>query len=170
MRWRNFSILLVPVFLMACETGPLTDDDSDVLTREQNRNQSLGKLFGDDIFTFGGDNKKNESLGITVNEYLWRASLDTVSFIPLRTADPFGGVILTEWYTPASAPGERLKVDIFILDRQLSSNGVRVSIHKQVYNKATKQWVAKEVDRKILNDFEETILTRARQLKVSNKA
>lgn len=169
MRLQYISIFLALVFLVGCESGPLTPDDSDIQSKSQQRNKDLGKLFGDDLLSFGSDKKPTEVSGITVNEYLWRASLDTVSFMPLRTVDPFGGVILTEWYTPSSATDERLKVDIFILDRQLSANGVRVAVHKQIFNKRTNKWVDQQVDRKVLNDFEEAILTRARQLKVSNK-
>ena len=83
--------------------------------------------------------------------------------------EPFGGVILTEWYTPASAKNERLKVDVFILDRQLRANGIRVAIHKQVYNEAKKTWNDQKVDPKTVNEFEEAILSRARELKVNSK-
>ena len=66
-----------------------------------------------------------------MNAYLWRASLDTINFIPLVSADPFGGVIITDWYTPAETPNERMKVQITILDRELRADGVRVSVFKQ---------------------------------------
>src|SRR5262245_8131754 len=56
--------------------------------------------------------------GIGVNSFLWRASLDTVSFMPLLSADPFGGVIITDWYSPPESPGERFKLNIYILGRE----------------------------------------------------
>jgi hypothetical protein len=68
---------------------------------------------------------------VAVNAFLWRASLDTINFIPLVSADPFGGVIITDWYTPAETPNERMKVQITILDRDLRADGVRVSVFKQ---------------------------------------
>ncbi len=170
MRKRYLSMILLTMPLMGCESGSLTSDDSDVLDDKAQRRKSLGNLFGDEILVFGGNgNKTAEAAGITVNEFLWRASLDTVSFMPLRTVDPFGGVILTEWYTPASAKNERLKVDVFILDRQLRANGIRVAIHKQVYNEAKKTWSDQKVDPKTVNEFEEAILSRARELKVNSK-
>ncbi len=68
---------------------------------------------------------------MAVNAYLWRASLDTINFIPLVSADPFGGVIITDWYTPSETPNERMKVQVTILDRELRADGVRVSVFKQ---------------------------------------
>jgi hypothetical protein len=166
----SLSLLALSLTLAGCDSGPLTDDDSDILDAKNQRHQKMGNLFGDEIFVFGGNNEKTaEAAGITVNEFLWRASLDTVSFMPLRTVDPFGGVILTEWYTPTGSHNERLKVDVFVLDRQLRSNGIRVAIHKQVFNGSTKAWIDQKVNPKTVNDFEEAILTRARQLKVNSK-
>lgn len=167
MRCSNILVIGFAIILAGCETGHLQTDDTDTLTRKEQRDRSIGKLFGGDIKFFGeGDKDKTDTIGIAVNEYLWRASLDTVSFMPLRNVDPFGGVILTEWYTPENTPNERLKIDIFILDRQLKSSGIRVAIHKQVYHAKTKQWVDTKVDKKTNSDFEDVILTRARQLKV----
>src|SRR5690606_12233766 len=66
--------------------------------------------------------------GIGVNSFLWRAALDTVSFMPLASADPFGGVILTDWYEAPETPQERLKLNVFILDRQLRSDALQVRV------------------------------------------
>lgn len=170
MRLRAWSVVFLAVGLWGCESGPVTSDDSDILDHKSRRDRDMGNLFGEDLFTFGGPSKKtSESAGITVNEFLWRAALDTVSFMPLRNVDPFGGVILTEWYMPESAKNERLKVDVFVLDKHLSANGVRVAVHKQKLNTTTQQWVDLKVDAKTVNDLEESILTRARQLKVASK-
>src|SRR5262249_51014442 len=56
-----------------------------------------------------GKNGEQGGGGIGVNSLLWRASLDTLSFMPLTSADPFGGVIITDWYSPPSSPTERFK-------------------------------------------------------------
>src|SRR5258705_336225 len=60
-----------------------------------------------------------------VNSYLWHASLDTLSFLPLTSADPFGGVIISEWYVAPSSPNERLKVTVYIMDRALRADGLK---------------------------------------------
>ena len=65
---------------------------------------------------------------VTVNAYLWRAALDTVTFMPLVQADPYGGVILTDWYSPPATPGERFKINLYILDAALRADGVRATV------------------------------------------
>lgn len=126
-------------------------------------------VFGDNgLSLFGGkDKEKNDgSTGIGVNSYLWRASLDTVSFMPLSSADPFGGVIITDWYSAPEKPDERLKVNIFILDKQLRSSGVKVKVFRQV-SKGGK-WVDTTVADNTGPQMEDAILTRARQLRVAD--
>lgn len=119
---------------------------------------------------FGDNEKKNsaEGLGMAVNGFLWRATLDTVAFMPIATADPFGGVITTDWYSAPASPNERIKVNVFILDRDLRADGVRVSVFRQV--KAPKgDWADAEVSPTTASSLENTILTRARQLRLAQK-
>jgi len=103
--------------------------------------------------------------GIGVNNLLWRASLDTVSFMPLVSADPFGGVIITDWYTPPSAPDERFKVNIYILGRALRADGIRASVFRQQNQGGG--WVDAPVALNTATDLENAILTRARQMRLS---
>lgn len=136
--------------------------------REDRVYSGLGKLMGEDTFTFGGPKKKeDEETGLAVNSFLWRASLDTISFMPLISADPFGGVIITDWYSPPATPDERFKMTIYILDRQLRSDGLRVSIFKQNRGKSG-TWSEQHVDSKTVRDMENEILKRARQLRARN--
>lgn len=126
-------------------------------------------VFGEDgLSIFGGKEKKADdgSTGIGVNAYLWRASLDTVSFMPLASADPFGGVIITEWYELEEKPGERFKTNIFITDRQLRADGVKVKIFRQVSKGG--RWVDADVAASTQTGMEDAILTRARQLRVAD--
>ncbi len=114
---------------------------------------------------FGGKEDKNDgSTGIGVNSYLWRASLDTVSFMPLASADPFGGVIITDWYEAEEKPDERFKVNIFILDKQLRSDGVKVKVFRQTLKGG--KWIDSTVADNTGPQMEDAILTRARQLRV----
>ena len=134
------------------------------------RNQDTGTLFGPGgIFGSKADKKEGlgEGSGVAVNAYLWRASLDTINFIPLVSADPFGGVIITDWYTPAEAPNERMKVQITILDRDLRADGVRVAVFKQTTGPRNANWVDAQVDARTNTDIENAILTRARQLRIA---
>ena len=125
-------------------------------------------IFGKDgLSIFGGKKKSADdgSTGIGVNSYLWRASLDTVSFMPLASADPFGGVIITDWYSSEEKPNERFKVNVFILDKQLVSNGVKVKVFRQVNTGGG--WKDSRVKDNTSIQLEDAILTRARQLRVA---
>jgi hypothetical protein len=119
-------------------------------------------LFG------GGANGQNGggAAGVGVNSFLWRASLDTVSFMPLASADPFGGVIITDWFSPPETPEERFKVNVFILGRDLRADGVRASVFHQKKDPAG-QWSEAPVDANTATDLENAILTRARQIRLS---
>jgi hypothetical protein len=133
------------------------------------KNREEGSLFGPGgVFGSKADRKDdNAGTGVAVNAYLWRASLDTINFIPLVSADPFGGVIITDWYTPAETPNERMKVQVTILDRELRADGVRVAVFKQQTGPKGGGWVDAQVDPRTNIDIENAILTRARQLRIA---
>jgi hypothetical protein len=105
--------------------------------------------------------------GIGVNSYLWRAALDTLAFMPLASADPFGGLIITDWYVNPEKPDERLKATVYILDTRLRADGLNVTVFKQTKD-ATGNWVDAPVAGQTDIDIENAILTRARQLRLSN--
>ena len=150
-------------------TGKSNDRDKRDLNQGLGgRTQEQGTLFGPGGL-FGSKAKKDEGggTGVAVNAYLWRASLDTINFIPLVSADPFGGVIITDWYTPAETPNERMKVQVTILDRELRADGVRVSVFKQQTAPKGGTWVDAQVDPRTQIDIENAILTRARQLRIA---
>ena len=106
--------------------------------------------------------------GIGVNSFLWRATLDTVSFMPLASADPFGGVILTDWYVDESNPNERIKVNAFVMGRELKADGVRVRTFRQVKKRG--DWVDAPVAEDTARKLEDAILTRARELRIAHLA
>jgi hypothetical protein len=102
-----------------------------------------------------------------VNAYLWRATLDTLAFMPLASADPYGGVVITEWYANPEKPDERFKCTVFILDTRLRADGLNVTVYKQVRD-ASGAWVDASASDQTAVDIENAILTRARQLRLSN--
>ena len=101
---------------------------------------------------------------IGVNAYLWRASLDTIAFMPIQQVDSNGGVIVTDWYTNPKAPGERVKVTIYILDQDLRADAVRVAVARQIAAQ-NGGWVDSPVAAGTVQKLEETILGRARDLR-----
>lgn len=126
-------------------------------------------IFGEDGMDLFGKKKDEDTKGangIGVNSYLWQASLDTVSFMPVASADPFGGVILTDWYSPNGVETERFKVNIFLTGRRLETSALRVSIFKQ--EKVGDVWKDLEVTKKTVTDMEDTILSKARELRIKS--
>ncbi len=104
---------------------------------------------------------------IGVNSYLWRATLDTLAFMPLQSADPYGGVVITDWYINPEKPNERFKATVYILDSRLRADGLNVSVFKEVSNGAG-GWVTAPTSDQTSTDIENAILTKARQLRLSN--
>jgi hypothetical protein len=128
----------------------------------------------------GGGNEQDPDTGSTaisstsgkvtlgVNSYLWHASLDTLRFMPLASADPFGGVIITDWYTAPQDPNERLKVTIYILDRKLRADGIKLAVFRQTKT-AAGTWADAPTNPDTANKLEDAILTRARELRLASQ-
>lgn len=168
----NNRLFLLPLFILftflsACDDN--TVDASYPENPEDKRRAQYGKLTGEGGL-LGGLSRSDEEGGgaspIGVNSFLWRASLDTLAFMPLASADPFGGVIITDWYEDPKTPGERFKVTTLILDKALRADGVKVSLFKQKKDSAG-VWHDTGVNPSVARDIENTILTRARELRVS---
>ena len=164
MKRNLFLSLLLASLLSACSSD-YVHEEARTEPKEDRKANGMGKLLGEETLTFGGSKKRvQEDTGLGVNSYLWRASLDTISFMPIASADPFGGVIITDWYSPPQSPQERLKINIFILDRQLRSDGLKVSIFRQERG-SSGQWADLPVDPQTITDLENAILTRARHFR-----
>ena len=115
----------------------------------------------------GGQQRQDQDTGgggIGVNGFLWRATLDTISFMPVNSADPFGGVVITDWYAMPDVPQERFKMNVYILGRSLRADGVRVAVFRQVQD-TTGGWQDAAVPDAANTRIEDAILTRARQLR-----
>jgi len=129
----------------------------------------FGPTVGD---VFGGGGSVTRAAGATqngigVNAFLWRATLDTLSFMPLANADPWGGVVNYDWYTDPQTPNERFKATVFILDTRLRADALNVTVTKEVRD-AQGQWVGAAVAAQTETDLENAILTKARQLNLQN--
>jgi Domain of unknown function (DUF3576) len=118
------------------------------------------------LFSFGGNQQSQQPGGMEVNAYLWRGALDALKFMPLAQADPFGGVIITDWWTPPTSPGERFKATAYILGRQLRADGIRVSLFRQVQQNG--QWADAPVDPSKGTELENVVLSKARELRAQS--
>jgi Domain of unknown function (DUF3576) len=155
------AICLVAVgALSACSMFRGDDERQTGQSRDSGSSGTGVSLFG------GGDDNDGAQAGIGVNSFLWRASLDTLQFMPLASADPFGGVIITDWYSDPATPNERFKATVYILDSRLRADALNVSIFRQQAAGAGWAGVTGDPDTEI--QIENAILTRARQLRLSN--
>ncbi len=163
------SVVCVTAFMLsACEGAgyePGTPElDPDPIWKEgEDKNTLFGK---GGLVLFNTEEEKPHAAGgggIGVNSFLWRASLDTISFMPVNSADPFGGVIITDWHAPAETPRERFKLNVYILGRVLRADGVRVAVFRQIQD--GNGWRDAPVAAKTDTRIEDAILTKARQLR-----
>ncbi len=110
---------------------------------------------------------EKSQVSMAVNAFLWRASLDTVSFIPLDIVDPIGGVITTEWYKDTSNSNERIKLTIYIKDRRLRADGLSVRVFREAM--LSGEWTKAEINPDTANLIEASILTKARELRIGTQ-
>lgn len=121
---------------------------------------------GNLLDSFRSETSENGVTGgkLGVNGYLWRASLEAISFMPLASADGNTGVIITDWYTNTKRPNERLKANILILGKSLRPQALKVTLFKQM--NGADGWKDTPVSKETSRKLEDTILTKARALRV----
>ena len=163
-------LLLSLAALCACSSGQGNTASADQQQFNDYRTQGADNQPGGGLsFSVGkgttSTDTSDASTNLGVNAYLWRGTLDTLSFMPLVSADPFGGVIITDWYSPPGVAGERFKATIYILGRELRSDGLRVSVFRQTNDGAG--WQDSQVSASTDSEIEDKILARARELRAA---
>lgn len=153
-------VALAALSLSACASSGKTQATKPVA---EAKTGVFGGLFGGKKATSGAA----AEAGIGVNGYLWRASLDTIGFMPLVSADPWGGVIITDWYANPEKSDEQFKVTIYITDARLRADALSANVVKKVRD-ANGAWVDTAVNDQTKVDIENAILTRARELRLSD--
>jgi len=125
---------------------------------------AVGNMSADSVSGIlgGGD----ENARMPVNKYLWQGALDTLSFLPLASTDPFTGVIATEWGSTPEAPDERFKVTAYILNSGLSGAALKVAVFREVQSEGG-LWIPGPVSADTARQIEDAILTRARQIRIA---
>jgi hypothetical protein len=163
--------------VVACNSVPEADapaPDSSFDPFDQRQRDRFGTVTGNDgvsIFSLGqgGRNQDGGGIGggIGVNAFIWQATLETINFIPLTSADPFGGLIITDWFQSVDAPGERTKMHVLMLDSALRADAVRVTVFRQVRGEDG-EWLDAPVEESTARSIEDYILTRARELRMES--
>ena len=137
----------------------------------QNRLITGGGLFGKkaSIDLLGGNNDSQQTsvgMGLPINPYLWKASIETINFMPLASTDPFAGTIITDWYTAENSLGERCKLNIFINGADMKTENLKVSSFCQSLK--NNQWVNSPTNSEDNIRLENAILNRAKKLKLTS--
>lgn len=162
--------------LIGCSNNPDGPAPPEGYKTENNERirQQYGTMFGGDETVFqrgtGRFERKdgtnaNAFAGVGVNAYLWRGALETIDFLPLAQADPFGGVIITDWYSPPETPEERFKLNVYVLDSELRADAIKVAVFRQTNGEGG--WRDAQVDPQTATNIEDNILTRARELRIA---
>ena len=155
-------------------SGTIMDDSNPenrrrALDDAENRLRTGGGLFGKkagiDLLNRGEQETSSTSIGMPINPYLWKASLETISFMPLSAADTFGGIIITDWYNDAANPKERCKINIFIKGIELKTDNLKVSSFCQNFSNGN--WIDQEVNKDNNAKLENAILNKAKKIRLS---
>ncbi len=155
------ALVLSATLVASCSSGKTYEGVAGTVTENRDTIFSNG---GVGLTLFGGSKENAVAAPVAVNAYLWRASLDTMAFMPLASADPFGGVIISEWYAPPETPDERFKVNVYILGPTLRADGIRISIFRQTRSGGV--WSDAPVNAEMTTEFENAVLSRARDLRL----
>ena len=124
----------------------------------------FGSSTANTASTSSADIGPEETGSLGVNAYLWRATLDTLKFLPLSSADPYGGVVITDWYANPSKADERLKATVYILDTRLRADGISAAVFRETLDNGA--WVPAAVSPDTNVALENAILSKARQLRL----
>ena len=150
--------------------GGTPEKDKLALADAENRLRTGGGLLGKKGLDLGEINKSEKtttaSIGLPINPYLWKGSLETIDFMPLASADPFAGIIITDWYTSQSAPDERCKINIFISGAELKTQNLRAASFCEVFK--NNKWIGVKTNNQDNIDLENAILNKAKKLKLKN--
>jgi len=134
------------------------DPEEADMTRDRERS-TIGDLV---VFNReGGPAGQN----LPVNKHLWRASLDTLRFLPLTSTDPFSGVIATDWASNPDTPDERYKVTVYVTEPALAARALNVAVFRE--RRVDDAWSPSPVSDATPRRLEDAILTRARQMRVA---
>jgi len=135
----------------------------------ETRLQTGGGLLGKEGISLnmleGNKQETYSTIGMPINPYLWRASLETISFMPLASADPFGGIIITDWYSTNSNIDERCKLNIFIKGAELKTNNLVVKSYCQKLT--NNNWINIQSENEKNIKIENAILNKAKKIKLS---
>lgn len=160
---RHISIVLASLLLAGCSNfQPAPPQEA-----EEPVSFLTGKTGGIKLSDIG-DLNKSDTGALPVNAILWRASLEITALLPIADVDTFGGTIITDWYSLPDKPNERIKLTVFVVDRELRSDAIRVTVHVQTRDGTDGTWGSSFRDEAFARRLEDLILNRAREIRAES--
>ena len=155
-------------FKQTSREGSMAEALDDAENRLRSGGGLLSKEGGINLLDMGNSSDENRSSSLVINPinpYLWRATLETINFMPIASADPFGGIIITDWYSTEKNPKERCKLNIFIRGAELKTENLKVNSFCE--NKINNDWVNSSIKNEDNIKIENAILNKAKKIKLS---
>ena len=122
-----------------------------------------GQSFLKDLFVGKTNNSNFKEPQLSINPYLWQASLDILSStMPLASVDSNSGIIISDWYNIKGKQNERIKISVLVNSQELRADGIKVSIFKQILR--ANSWSNANINPKIITNIERKILQKAGEL------
>jgi hypothetical protein len=160
---KKFTLLIIAILLTSCAKQN-TEYKYPQNTFERQRSEMGSIITGyNDNIIFNKPKKQD-----TVNKNIWNAALDVMSFMPFASADINNGIITTEWFSPNNIKNERFKFTVIVLSNKLKANTLKITAFKEILGN-DKTWHQSAVSKELITDLETKILSKARQLNISNR-
>ena len=160
-------LLLITIFFIiagcaddnSIVTNPITGEKPKpgLFSKDSSKGVSLSELMNP---------QESRGANVSVNGYLWRASLEILSIAPLISTDALGGTIITDWYVNKNIKNQRLKITAYIKTSELRSEGISVKVHIQ--NFKNNSWSETFTNRDLEIQIENNILNKARNLRLNS--
>ena len=125
---RLFSLFFIIIFLNSC--GPLKPSPSDARKVSPNVNERVRQNIeqGKGFRLMGGNKQKGGTFDFASSNELWRATLDTIDFMPLVSANYSGGIIITDWYNDGKSSGQSVKISVRFLTNEVRADALDIKV------------------------------------------
>ena len=156
-----FLILLFLSPIYSCKSFNKDLDQNRPLSAEEKRRQNINEGTGASLGDIVGVGRKGTNYEFSTSNPLWRASLETLDFLPLTTVDYSGGVIITDWYSENNNNAESIKITLRFLSNDIRADSIKIIVHKKTCN-ANLNCTTNIVSSNIIKDeLRSTILRKA---------
>ena len=159
-------IFCIFIFILQCaKVDPITGEkiiiEPNTTEKAREAAKKGGGLFGDIM-----NKNTSNTFEFSTSNVLWRATLNTLDFLPIVNADYSGGIIIYDWFSEKT-DNRSIKLSVRFLSNELKSSSIVVAGHKKVCDDMGKCFIEK-LDNKFTNEIKESIITMARQTKIED--